>query len=331
MTHLTGRATSGSRDTGPAPVSAVSDLFRQAVAALDHARGRRRTADAAGRAAMLQESARCLAAAFLSARGDEPSTHAARIKALSAHPAIDVGTDRPLIELLRIDPGADWTNERIRDLMRLEEQYRSLMPRFRAALARQLPEYGSLWRLITQALGRRRVLVAAAAVAAAVVGAGAAFALADPAYRFQVNGQVFWKHDPGAPFAESRSRHFDVSVDGDLHAYTITFDDPVRVGVLRIDPVDSASVTEVELLGVHYLDTAGNAQPAGDDFSHWSCRNCRWLAAQKHGARIKPDNDDPYLIAPAVAPREASAIRIEMRARAGKSFWEWVTRLDKRP
>ncbi|MDZ7840269.1 MAG: hypothetical protein U5R46_05535 [Gammaproteobacteria bacterium] len=58
------------------------------------------------------------------------------------------------------------------------------------------------------------------------------------------------------------------------------------VSIRRIDPGDSASVTEVELLGVHLLDTVGNAHPAGDDFSDWSRRNCRWLPASGHGARI---------------------------------------------
>lgn len=329
MNHPNGHLISGSPETGPTPASAVPELFRQAVIAMDDARGRRRAANAAGRAAVLRESARCLAAAFLAARGHEPSTDAARIEALNVHPVIDVGTDRPLIDLLRLEPDAGRSKERIRELTRLEEQYRSLMPRFRAALARELPGYGSPWRRIGHALGRRGVLVSAAAVAAAVVSGAAAFELADPAYRFQVNGQVFWKHGPGAPFTEARSRHFDVNVDGDPHVFTISFDEPVRVGVLRIDPVDSASVTEVELLGVHLLDTAGNNHPAGDDFSHWSCQNCRWLAAPGRGARMKPDNHDPYVIGPPVEPLMVSGIRIEMRARAAKSFWEWATRLDK--
>lgn len=320
---------SSTSQENPPPASTVPDLFRKAVAALHQAGIRRRRANAARRAAVLRESARCLGNAFLAARGHEPSSDAARIELLAAHPAIDIENDRPLIELMGIEPESDWTKEHLRELDLLEEQYRRRMPRFRAALAGQLPRYGSLHGLVRRTAGRRWVQAATTALAAVTLAGAVAFQRADPAYVLQVNGQVFWKHDPAEPFNEDRSHFFDVRVDGDLHEYTITFDAPVQIAMLRLDPVDNANVTEIEIHRVRLMDGAGGEPLEYDDLAGWTCVNCRRPAAHEGGNRLNPENHDPYLIAPPVDPRRVDRIHIEMRAAARKTFWEWITRLDK--
>lgn len=301
-------------------VAEVAELFRRAVTALD-----RRTAG--GRAAALRESARCLADAFLAARGHGPGTDADRAGLLSSEPIVDHETDRALIDLLRLDPRGDRAGSP--ELERLEQQYRALLPRYRSALAGETPGYGRALQCLKNAAGQRWIQGAAAGVATAAVLSAAAYQLTEPAYTLEVSGQLFWKSAAGEPFAEERSRKFKVSVDGEPHQYIIMLDESVRLSALRLDPVDSAAVTSVAIRRVGILDGAGQEYAELHDPAAWTCVNCRWLSGAGHGGRLRPDGDDPYVIPPPVDPVEMSGIRLVMSAAAEKSFWEWATRLEK--
>lgn len=305
------------------------ELFRSAVAALGRRVDGIRHDDVAGRAAALRESARCLVDAFLTTRGHSPETDDERVALLTAQPLVDHAADQALIGLLRLDVRADSTAGSAQALKQLEQQYRALMPHLRSALVAEMPEYGRASQWLGSAVGKPRVKGAAAGIAAAAVLVMAAYNLSDPAYTLELSGQIFWKSRPGEPFAEERSRMFSVSVDGKPHQYTIEFEEPIRISSLRLDPVNRVDVTSVELEQFRVLDASGETVGGFDDTALWTCVNCRWLSRSGHGGRLKPGNDDPYIIAPPVDPIGVSGVRISMRATAEKSFWEWITRLEK--
>lgn len=310
-------------------VPGIPELFRSAVAALDRHVDDTPRDDATGRAAALRESARCLADAFLTARGHVPGNDVERARLLTTHTLVDHATDRVLIDLLRLDPHTDWTGARAQELRQLEQQYRALMPRLRSALVREMPEYGCAAQLLRNAAGKPWLKGAAAGVTAAVVLGTAAYGLTNPAYTLELSGQVFWQSTPGEPFTEQRSRMFSVRVDGQAHEYTIMFEEPIRISSLRLDPVNRVDATSVEIERIRVLDVSGGEHGGFDDPTLWTCVNCRWLSRSGHGGRLKPDNEDPYVIPPPVDPVGVSRIQISMRATAEKSFWEWITRLEK--
>lgn len=309
--------------------SRIYNLARNAVVLLDRRTDWRRPESFANSVSTLQQSARCLADAVLAARGHEQTTDAQRIRRLVDQPVVDHEADQPLTELLRIDLAAEWTEERARAMSALEKRYRALMPRLRSALVDEIPGYGHVWTLCRHVAGRRWVRGTVAGLAAAVLLNVAVYKVSEPSYLLELNGRVFWKSTPGDPFLEERSRGFTVVVDGSSHDYSITFAEPVRIASLRLDPVNKVYATEVEIEQIRLRDSGGNIFDVFDNPTGWSCTNCLWLAEDERRDRLVPDNDDPYITSPPMDPVQVSRIRITMRASAKKTFWEWITRLDK--
>lgn len=309
--------------------SRIHDLARNAVVLLDRRMDWRRRESFANSASTLQESARCLADAVLAARGHGQTTDAERIRLLVDRPVVGHEADQPLIELLRIDLDAEWTQEQASAMWALEKRYRALVPRLRSALVDEIPGYDRVWAHCRRAAGTRWVKGTVAGLAVAVLLSVALYNYSDPGYLLEMNGRVFWKRAAGDPFIEARSRIFTVDVDGKPHDYVVTFAEPVRIASLRLDPVNNVYATEVEIQEIRLRDSGGNILDVYDDLTGWSCRNCRWLTSDKRGVRLVPDNDDPYITSPPIDPVRVSGIRITMRASSKKSFWEWITRLEK--
>jgi hypothetical protein len=307
----------------------IPTLFRNAVAALENGVRRRGAEDLAVRAARLGSSARALADAFLAARGRRAATDHERAAMLTDRPVVDREHDRPLIELLALDPYAEWTEAQADKLRQLEQRYRAFLPRARAALARELPGYGGPVQFLKGVAGRRPVRLAAAGLLAAAILTASTYHLLDPAYVLDRSGQVFWKPTPEDMFTEQRSRTFNVIVDGRPREYLITFEHPVHISTLRLDPVDTADPTEIEIQRVDLLGSDGRDLEGVEDFSTWSCVNCRWLSGGGRDGWLQPVTDDPYVVARPVEPTAVGGIRVTMRASARKTFWEWVTRLEK--
>lgn len=322
-------STSISDDHNATHDSRIHDLARNAVVLLDRRMDWRRPESFANSVSTLQKSVRCLADAVLAARGHGPATDAERIGLLVDQPVVDHETDQPLIELLRFDLDAEWTEERASGMRALEQRYRAALPRFRSALVDEIPGYGRVWTLCRRAASRRWVHGTASGLTVVVLLSVAVYKLSDPNYLLELNGRVFWKSTPGDPFIEDRSTVFAVVVDGNSHDYRVTFEEPVQVASLRIDPVNKMYATEVEIQKIWLRDSGGNILDVYDDLTSWSCRNCRWLSDDERGNRLVPRNDDPFITSPSIGPIQVSGIRITMRASAKKTFWEWVTRLKK--
>lgn len=321
-------ATAAGNGAAAAPHTQAPDLFREGVLALDRCADRSRAGAIDRHADELRTSARCMVDAFLAARGQRPETDTDRTARLAAQPALDPAADKILVELLSLDVGAAAAAGGGDRLKELEKQYRALLPALRAALAAELPGYQGVWGLFKRLATHpaRWLIPAIAALAALVV---AVHHVTDPSYDLELNGQIFWKGSPSEEFAEERSRPFEVRVDGRVHEYEISFEPPVGIAALRLDPVDRADATEVDLRSIRLLTPGGEAGASFtfDDGERWTCRNCRWLAGD--GSRLRPLNDDPFVSGPGFEPVEAARIIVEMRIAAKKSVWEWLTRLEK--
>lgn len=321
-------ATTNSHRTGAPPGCPAAVLFREAVVALDRRLNGARRDDFTGRADSLRRSVLCMVDAFLAARGKPAASDADRSRLAAEHPILDRASDSILLEILSLDTRSQWTAERFTRLRELEGQYRAMLPALRSSLAAELPDHEPVPAYLKRVAGgpAGRVATVMAAVVALIAGA---YYLTGPAYRLDLGGQVFWKQSPGEPFAEERSRTFDVQVDGRLHEYAIDFETPVQVSVLRLDPVDRMDATAVDVHHIGLLGSDGEELLMIDDYASWSCMNCRWLTGRGDGSRLRPLNDDPYVFGPAIAPLEVAGIVIGMRASADKTIWEWITRLEK--
>lgn len=313
-------------DTPPACPATV--LFREAIVALERRFNDARRGDFHGRAEGLRSSVSLMVDAFLAARGRPATSDADRTRLAAELPVLDHASDSVLLEILSLDTRSPWTAERLARLRELESQYRAMLPALRSALAAELPDHEPIPAYLKRVAGRpaRRVAPVMAAVVALIA---AAYYLISPAYQLSLGGQVFWKQSPGEPFAEAQSQTFDVQVDGRLHEYAIQFETPVQVSVLRLDPVDRADATAVDIHHIGLLGADGEELLMIDDYASWSCMNCRWLTGADDGSRLRPLNDDPYVLGPAIEPLEVAGIVIGMRASADKTIWEWITRLEK--
>lgn len=296
-------------------------LFREAILALE-----RGTGAGSGRDEALRHSVRRMVDAFLAARGLRAGSDEERISFITTRPVIDRDSDQVLHRALM--PGAPTASGR-GDAAPLEKAYRALLPALRASLANELPGYRGPWRALAGRARSRHFRLAALLAAMVIAAAAAAYHAADPAYRLRLGGQIYWKPSPAVPFSEARSRRFDVRVDGAVHEYVVRFETPVRVSVLRLDPVDSTDATGVAVRGIRLLGADGKARAAFDFAGRrdWACHNCRWL--DDSSARLQPTGDDPYIVGPEFEPVAVASVAIRMRATAEKTFWEWVTRLEK--
>lgn len=319
-------------ETDAPATSEACERFRLAVLALE-----RRVDDAdpgqraAARAQRLGESARLLAEAFLAARGRRPADHRARLAGLDEKPVIDSTATRLLADALSIGENTDWSPGRTGELERLEWRYRAMLPDYRSALVREVPDCEDACSLCRRTVASRGFILALAVVALASVALSVAYRLSDPHYAFELSGQLFWKRSPGEPFIEQRSRRFNVQVDNAVHRYTVSLPEPVRVSALRLDPVNKIDATGVEIRGVRLI-AQGTDSPV--DLTprlgtSWSCVNCRWVARGEGAWRLRPLNDDPHIIGPPTSPVETTSVEIELRAAAKKTFWEWMSRLEK--
>lgn len=305
------------------------DLFRQAILALDdHRVDRTDPGSLARHASEMRSSARFLLDAFLAARGRTPANDQDRAALLEEEPVVDTAIDGVLLEMLGFETPSEWTPEHAEALADVERRYRAALPRSRRALAVSLPGYDGARGMLGRMAGNTAFKWLAAAVLALAVVLAGVYHLSAPAYTLEMNGQVFWIAGPDEPFTEEGSRHFKVRVDGLPHDYSIAFQPPVELARLRIDPVDRVDATEVTILDVSLAGEDG-AEEAFNSLAEWTCNNCRWLTRDTGAARLRPLNDDPHLVSPPVDTAKASSFHMTLRASAEKTFWEWVTGLEK--
>lgn len=318
------------REHADATVSMATNLFRKAVVALDQGATYSLAGDAARRADCLHDSVCSMVDAFLAVRGRSVTSDGQRAELMGEHPVLGRVADNTLLEVLSLDKSAAWTSDRISTLADLEKRYRTMLPALRSSLASELPAYqGAIG--VLKALVRHPAVKTIPAVAAMLALLLAAHQVINPAYHLELGGQIFWKQSPGEAFTEQRSRSFDVKVDGRRHKYVIDLDNPVTVSMLRIDPVDKADATHVDIHRVELLGADGQRQDIfhSADRPSWDCRNCRWLTGNEDALSLQPVNNDPFVVGPAFPPVAVAGVEVEMRARADKSFWQWVTRLEK--
>jgi len=311
---------SGSRDLAGGsgkPASDAAALFQQAVEAVERLKPEHRQAK-------LPESARAVVDAFLAARGRRARDDAERLQLISALPLLDAGSDQVLHRLLAADPSNVPGDA---ELHRLELRYRALLPALRAALARELPGYRGAAGVFQDILNSRPVRFLLALLAALVLVSGTLYAVTEPAYRLELGGQLFWKSVEGEPFSEERSRDFAVIVDGTARRYVIELASPVVMHTVRLDPVDSAAPTSIEVRRIRLVTPDGGAKdiPPGN----WSCTNCRWIDTSADHPILKPTGSDPRILVHPDKPTTTRRVEVDMTATARKSFWEWLTRLDR--
>lgn len=326
------RSAGGEPPTDRPPEAETSELLRQALLALerridDGDPGRR----AAGRADRLRDSASLLADAFDAARGRGTGARGTRRATLSEHPVVDAAATSLLLDLLDLHGRGEWHQERVAELDDLERRYRSTLPAYRSALAREVPGYAGIRGLCRRVAASRALIGVLATSALAAAALAGIYRVLDPHYIFEQGGQIFWSRSPGEPYLQQRSRRFDVRVDGAPHQYTVSFTAPIRISGLRVDPVNSDEVTGVDILAVRLLVAGGggatDVTPGGE--TSWSCANCRWVSREPGAWRLRPLNDDPHIEGSPPRPVEATGVEIELRAAAKKTFWEWATRLEK--
>lgn len=314
------------RTTSHPQAERAAARFRDAVSAVVGV-----AADRAERPALLQCSVRALLDAFLAARGRHASSDRERLQSIVDTPLLGPGPDDTLRRLLTIDTASRSTAADRASLAELERDYRLLLPALRSRLAAELPAQRGPGAVLTDLTTHRGARLIGAFIVAAGAILATAYQVLEPVYQLDMGAQVFWTGSPEAPFAEPRSKAFTVRTDGVMHHYSVPLDALARVAALRIDPVDSADTTEVEIRSVELLGPSGRPELifSFDDRAAWSCHNCRSLPVADSGFRLRPLNDDPFIVGPPVDPVDVGGIRVAMRAVARKSFFEWLTRLEK--
>jgi len=284
---------------------------------------------------LLQASAAYLAKALLLAKGesalDEKSlTELVKVINETSDPSHPVYSS--ILDVLLLDAGGDEKREKLEDVY---GEYRSTLVNARKILVSDLGYNDKIWQKLRQLFftqtGMKQLAVVMLPIFVLLTLPVLIYHYVDPIDNYEIDGQLFWKSKAKVPFSTKSSKRFPVISDNQSREYTIALDSPVNIFLLRLDPVNTIGLTNIEIESIRLLGTGDVLlrQLVFDNSMYWSCDNCIGLENNADTYRMRPTTNDPYLTSSAINQEGVSKIMIRMRAVSKKTFWEWLLGIDK--
>lgn len=150
--------------------------------------------------------------------------------------------------------------------------------------------------------------------------------LLKPLHVFEGQGQIFWNSSVVKDFSEEFQKAFRIKADGNFIDYKISFEKPIPINRMRLDPIDR-QITTVELDQMVLQNAEGKTIyvfnfDSGD--SPWTRRNVQASEASKGTWKLKPQTHDPFIISETFPEQTTSHILIKMRLSDRLSFLGWL-------